>query len=110
MCYNNGMHTRNQKQRQAYSRRLAKAKPSDLPIPEMMLTKYDFRNELLKLYQHRQWYQWCLGTAWFNRQAERLIQDWTMSGDFNCDNDWEQDRVIWEVSCEELKPYLPDLC
>ena len=102
------MSTRNQKQRQAYSRRLARTKPSDLPISERMLTKYDFRHELIRLYQQRQWYQWTMGIAWFNRQVERLIQDWTMSGSFNCDNDWEQDRVIWECTCEELKPYLPD--
>ena len=100
---------RNQKQRQAYSRRLAKARASDLPIPRLMLTKHDFRHQLTELYRQRLWYQWSMGTAWFNRQAERLLQDWTMSGSFNCDNDWEADRIIWECTCEELKPYLPDI-
>jgi hypothetical protein len=96
-------------QRRQHSRDLVRDNTTDLPLPEDMFTKEQFRSELMALYRQRQWYRFTLGLGWFNRQVERLIQDWTQSGGFDCDNDWEMDRIIWECTCEELAPYLPEL-
>ena len=68
------------------------------------MSKYKY--ELTKLYQQRQWYQWTMGTDWFNRQVERIIQDWNEPNLFNSDEDYAETRRIFEETEKEITKML----
>lgn len=91
--------------RDLYRQELVLARPTDLPIPDMH-TIFEYKYELTKLYQQRQWYQWTMGTDWFNRQVERIIQDWNEPNLFNSDEDYAETRRIFEETEKEITKML----
>lgn len=91
--------------RDLYKQELVMARPTDLPIPQMH-TDFDYRFEMTRLYQQRQWYQWTMGLAWFNRQVERIIQDWNSGSFFNQDEDYAETRRVFEETEKDITQFL----
>lgn len=93
------------KQRDLYRQELVLARPTDLPIPQMF-SIFDYKFEMTKLYQQRQWYQWTMGTDWFNRQVERIIHHWEGQNIFDPDQDYVETRRIFEETEKEIAKML----
>jgi|TARA_R110000824_G_scaffold372205_1_gene562309 hypothetical protein len=83
-----------------YRAQLRQTQSTDLSFPKLY-EKQDYHKAILKLYEDRSWYIFIYGEQWFVRQVERLIQDWTESGQIQLDdfdNDYTVQRICWETS------------
>ena len=76
--------------------RLRKTKSTDLELTTHW-KRSQFDVAMKKLYSERRFWIFMMGQDWFNRQAERYLQNWTESGSpFTPDNDYTVDRILWE--------------
>jgi hypothetical protein len=76
--------------------RLRKTHSTDLHLTNYT-ERSDFNVAMKKLYSERKFWIFMMGQDWFNRQAERYLQNWTESGyAWTPDNDYTVDRVVFE--------------